>query len=362
LIGQGLSYISYLSKGKCKSNTGDDEDDPSPPNKAQKVEHDSSKKNLSKITVLPGPGGFFWEEGTKLEEAPNGLKYASVDPVLEFEFDKNGKIGKQIYVRTTTTFDLGNAAPTRKVNNPFGWYHDDLETALRNRQHLANPPYLAKLYSSDLLMGNPKDTKSTVRRTQTHSDNDESEVGAELQLGYQGTHVKGSFRTKGTSGVTSEREQAYENFSSSDMWRCFIYQDLRLATKSLACWKFTCSLPRPLPLEVLRDDNERKKYLGSGMCGALQPIFDTKWSIEEEDNTENSVYEFEAERTLNMLSTRNGRRECWEIIQKYGLRMFVNHAMNQLSNVKDNHILREWGSLSEVMTVGFVTVLTSGSG
>jgi hypothetical protein len=286
------------------------------------------------------------------------LKYASVDPVLEFEFDKNGKIGKQIYVRTTTTFDLGNAAPTRKVNNPFGWYHDDLETALRNRQHLANPPYLAKLYSSDLLMGNPKDTKSTVRRTQTHSDNDESEVGAELQLGYQGTHVKGSFRTKGTSGVTSEREQAYENFSSSDMWRCFIYQDLRLATKSLACWKFTCSLPRPLPLEVLRDDNERKKYLGSGMCGALQPIFDTKWSIEEEDNTENSVYEFEAERTLNMLST-SGRREC---IQKYGLRMFVNHAMNQLSNVKDNHILREWGSLSEVMTVGFVTVLTPGSG
>ncbi len=358
LIGQGLSYISYLSKGKWKSNTGDDEDDPSPPNKAQKVEHDSSKKNLSKITVLPGPGGFFWEEGTKLEEAPNGLKYASVDPVLEFEFDKNGKIGKQIYVRTTTTFDLGNAAPTRKVNNPFGWYHDDLETALRNRQHLANPPYLAKLYSSDLLMGNPKDTKSTVRRTQTHSDNDESEVGAELQLGYQGTHVKGSFRTKGTSGVTSEREQAYENFSSSDMWRCFIYQDLRLATKSLACWKFTCSLPRPLPLEVLRDDNERKKYLGSGMCGALQPIFDTKWSIEEEDNTENSVYEFEAERTLNMLST-SGRREC---IQKYGLRMFVNHAMNQLSNVKDNHILREWGSLSEVMTVGFVTVLTPGSG
>jgi hypothetical protein len=42
--------------------------------------------------------------------------------------------------------------------------------------------------------------------------------------------------------------------------------------------------------------------------------------------------------------------------------MFVNHAMNQLSNVKDNHILREWGSLSEVMTVGFVTVLTPGSG
>ncbi len=357
LIGQGLSYISYLSKGKWKSNTGDDEDGLSPSQEAQKVEHDSAKKNICKITVLPGPGGSFWStEGTELEEAPNGLDDASVDPKLEFEFDKNGKIGKQIYVKTTTTFDLGNAAPTRKLKKSFGWYHDNLKTTLRN------PQRLAKLDSSELLMGNPKDTKSSVRRTQTHSDNDESEVGAELQVGYQGTHLKGSFRKKGTKGVTSAREEAYEICTSSDVWRGFIYQDLRSTIKSSACWKFTCNLPSPLPLEVLRGDNEWKKYLGSGMCGALQPIFHTKWNIQEEDNTENSVYEFQAERTLNMLSTINGRRECLEIIQKYGLRMFVNHAMNQLSNVKGNHILREWGSLSEVMRVGFVTVLTSGAG
>jgi hypothetical protein len=360
LIGQGLSYISYLSKGKWKSNTGDDEDGLSPSKEVQKVEHDSAKKNICKITVLPGPGGSFWsKEGTKLEEVPNGLDDASVDPELEFEFDKNGKIGKQIYVRTTTTFDLGNAAPTRKVKNSFGWYHDNLKTTLRA---LRNPQGLAKLNFSDLLMGNPKDTKSSVRQTQTHSDNDESEVGAELQLGYQGTHVKGSFRKKGTKGVTSAREEASENCTSSDVWRGFIYQDLRSTIKSSACWKFTCNLPSPLPLKVLREDNEWKKYLGSGMCGALQPIFDTKWRIQEEDDTENSVYEFEAERTLNMLSTINGRNECLEIIQKYGLRMFVNHAMNQLSNVKDNPVLYELHrSLPGVMTVGFETVLTSGS-
>jgi hypothetical protein len=188
-------------------------------------------------------------------------------------------------------------------------------------------------------------------------------VGAELQLGYQGTHLKGSFRKKGTKGVTSAREEANENCTSSDVWRGFIYQNLRSTKNNSACWNFTCNLPSPLPLEVLTDDNEWKKYLGSGMCGALQPIFDTKWRIQEEDNTENSVYEFEAERTLNMLSTINGRRECLEINQKYGLRMFVNHAMNHLSNVKDNHVLSEWQrSLPGVMTVGFETVLTSGSG
>jgi hypothetical protein len=75
-------------------------------------------------------------------------------------------------------------------------------------------------------MGNPKDTKSSVRRTQTRSDNDESEVGAELQLGYQGTHLKGNFRKTGTNGDTSPQEQAYENCTSSDVWRGFIYQDL----------------------------------------------------------------------------------------------------------------------------------------
>jgi len=165
-------------------------------------------------------------------------------------------------------------------------------------------------------MGNPKDTKLTVRQIQTQFDNDELEAGAQFQLGYNSTHINTSFRKKGTKGVTSAQEEAYENCTSSNLWGGFIYQDLRSIKKSSACWKFTCNLPTPLPLKVLSDNNERNKYLGSGMCGALEPIFDTTWRIEEEDDTENSVYEFEAERTLNMLSTRNGRRECSEIIQK----------------------------------------------
>jgi hypothetical protein len=95
-----------------------------------------------------------------------------------------------------------------------------LETSLRNQKGLA------RLHFVELLMGNPKDTKSSVRRTQTHSDNDESEVGAELEVGYQGTHLKGSLRKTGTDGDTSARGEAYENCTSSDVWRGFIYQDL----------------------------------------------------------------------------------------------------------------------------------------
>ncbi len=60
-----------------------------------------------------------------------------------------------------------------------------METSLRNQKGLA------RLHFVELLMGNPKDRKSSVRRTQTRSDNDESEVSAELQVGYQGTHLSG---------------------------------------------------------------------------------------------------------------------------------------------------------------------------
>ncbi len=63
-----------------------------------------------------------------------------------------------------------------------------------------------------------------------------------------------------------------------------------------------------------------------------------------------------------MLSTINGKKDCLETIQRYRLPMFVNHAMDQLSNVKDNHVLMEWKSMSDVMRVDFVTVQESGSG
>jgi hypothetical protein len=36
--------------------------------------------------------------------------------------------------------------------------------------------------------------------------------------------------------------------------------------------------------------------------------------------------------------------------------------MDQLSNVKDNHVLMEWESMSDVIRVDFVTVQESGSG
>ncbi len=63
-----------------------------------------------------------------------------------------------------------------------------------------------------------------------------------------------------------------------------------------------------------------------------------------------------------MLSTINGKKDCLEIIQRYRLPMFVNHAMDQLSHAKDNHVLMEWESMSDVMREDFVTVQESGSG
>jgi hypothetical protein len=60
------------------------------------------------------------------------LDDASIDPTLVFEFDRNGKLGRQIFV-TRTTFDLGNSAPRRPFKDSFGWYHNPLMTSLRNQ-------------------------------------------------------------------------------------------------------------------------------------------------------------------------------------------------------------------------------------
>ncbi len=354
-IRQNTSYFpSWWSKGKSKSITDDDEDDDDiSPSKRQpqEEEHESAQKKKCAITVLPGPGGLFWNtEDRELHEAPARLNDASIDPELVFEFDMNGKFGKQIFVTTTTTFDLGNSAPRRPFRDSFGWYHNPLMTSLRN-QHRD-----ARLRRSDLVMGITKDGKLVLRETQTCSDNDESGKGVDAQIGFQDTHIGGSFTKIRSTGKTFAQEEGYENCTSLDVWRGFIYQDLSAKKRSSAEYEFTCNLPSPLPLAVLEDSNEQLKYLGSGMCGKIEPTFVGVWGIKPEDTNTASKYVFDAQRTLNELSKINGETIHSEITQKYQVPMCVNHAMDHLHNVKDNELLGQPWIVPEMMRVGLVGI------
>jgi len=349
-IGQTLSNLqSWFSKGKSKSN-GDDDDNRSPSNKEPpKVEDESASKNTCKITVRPGFGGSFYNEaGRQVLEPPvfKPLNGATIDPTLVFVFDKNGSFGKQILVTTTTSFDLGKSAPQREWNGSFGWYHNLLVTSLTNLpKHAVLETTLCKL-----LMENPKDTKSSVKQIDTHSSTSTLEGSIDGQLGFQNTHIGGRFTSTEIGGKTSAREAAYENSSSSDMWRGFVYRDLSGPVESSACYDFDCSLPSPT-LEVLKDPLERKKYMGSGMCGAVRPTFVGAWSIVPDDTTEASKYAFEAERTLKHLYKIGEEENEHKFIQKYHVKIFVNHAMSHLCNVKGDHVLREKESVLKVMRV-----------
>ncbi|CAM6071445.1 unnamed protein product [Sphagnum tenellum] len=348
-IGQKDSnFRSWFSKGKSKSN-GDDDDNRSPSNKEPpKVEDESASKNTCKITVRPGAGGSFWNEaGRQFLEAPfKSLNGASIDPTLVFVFDKNGSFGKQILVTTTTSFDLGKSAPQREWNGSFGWYHNLLVTSLTNLpKHAVLETTLCKL-----LMENPKDTKSSVKQIDTHSSTSTLEGSIDGQLGFQNNHIGGRFTSTETGGKTSAREAAYENSSSSDMWRGFIYRDLSESVESSACYDFDCSLQSPT-LEVLKDPLERKRYMGSGMCGAVRPTFVGAWSIVPDDTTEASKYAFEAERTLKDLYKIGEEEKEHKTIQKYHVKILVNHAMTHLCNLKGDHVLREKGSVLKVMRV-----------
>jgi hypothetical protein len=170
------------------------------------------------------------------------------------------------------------------------------------------------------------------------------------RLGFQNTHIGGGFTSTETGGKTSAREATYENPSSSDMWRGFLYRDLSAPVESSACYDFDCSLQSPT-LEVLKDPLETKRYMGSGMCGAVRPTFIGAWSIVPDDTTEASKYAFDAQRTLKYLYKAFGEEREHKTIQKYHVKIFVNHAMTHLCNVKGDHVLRERERVLKVMRV-----------
>jgi hypothetical protein len=205
-------------------------------------------------------------------------------------------------------------------------------------------------------MGTSKDEKLVRRQTQTSSDNDGSGKGVDARIGFQNTHIGASYDKNRTTGKTFALEEAYENCTYLDVWRGFIYQDLSAKKRSLAKYEFTCNLPSPVPVAVLEDSNEKFKYLGSGMCGKLEPAFVGVWGIKPEDTNTASTYLFDGQRTLNELSKINGETIRSEITQKYQVPMFVNHAMDHLHNVKDNGPLIQLGFVPEVMRVGLVGI------
>jgi len=83
---------------------------------------------------------------------------------FNYKLDMNGIIcDKQIHITTITTFDLGEAAPTKLMSDSFGWYQNPLEVSLRNCGD-------AKLHSCQLKK-TLKETKISVKTTHAHSKN-----------------------------------------------------------------------------------------------------------------------------------------------------------------------------------------------
>jgi len=354
---QVLSLLNAWSlKGHQKS-PGDDGDDDGgdEPQPSQEKQHKHGtkkfKKDVCEITVHPGAGGSFEMEGLQLH-TPEILCHASIDPTFEFEFEKNGRLGKQIKITVTTSFDLGKAAPLPELNDVFGWYQNPIMVSLRNCGD-------GILDSQNCeLKEDPKETKIVAKTGQTHSNCSTSQNGAQVQGGYHNAHLGPIFqvmlginKTK-RKEETFAQEEAYEN-SSFNVLRGFQCQDRRSARESLLEYRFY-RLP-PVPVEVLHDPIERQKYLGFGMCEAVQPTFAGMWLIKPNDMDEHSSYIFFAERTLNQLLKVDQKREDKQVVQSYRVPIYVNHAMTHLYTIKhEYHILKEHGILPNVMRVGIV--------
>jgi len=345
--------MSYLSLNRWQKPTGgsdDDDDDETLPSKKQthQVNHKRPTGNFCRVTVLPGPAGSFDPAGI-----PQELGTVSIDPTLVFEFnykyDMNGVIwDKRIQITTTTSFDLGEAAPTELMSNSFGWYQNPLTVSLRNYGD-------AKLHSPNCQLNETlKETKISAKTTHTHSKNSTLQCAAQVQGGFRTfIQVTGSANKTTSNGETIAKEAASENLGS-DVLKGFQYRDLREVRKSLLKYKF---YRLPPPIRVLEDLEERYKYLGMGMCEAVVPTFIGTWLVTREDNNELSSYMFDAERTLNRIfKVGQISEQSEDFVQHYRVPMYVNHAMSHLCTLKDHHILKEHETLLKVLEVGIVGI------
>ncbi|CAM6008636.1 unnamed protein product [Sphagnum balticum] len=354
-----MSNLSLRRWQKPTGGSDDDDDDETLPSRKQphQVNHKRPTGNFCRVIVRPGAGGSFDRAGI-----PQELDSASIDPTLVFEFnykhDMNGDIcDKQIQIITTTSFDLGEAAPEELIlmsnsqnnmSDSFGWYQNPLEVSLRNCGR-------AELYSPNCeLKETPKETKRSAKTTDTHSKNSTLQRAGQVQGGYKTfIQVTGSANKTTSNGETIAKETASENLVF-EVLKGFQVRDLRVVKKSKLKYRFDTLPP---PIEVLEDREERHKYLGMGMCQTVVPTFIGTWSITDADVDEDSPYIFDAERTLNRIFKVGQVSEQKEhFVQCYRVPMYVNHAMSHLCTLKDHHILKEREILSNVLEVGIVGI------
>ncbi|CAM6078742.1 unnamed protein product [Sphagnum tenellum] len=343
------SYLSLRGRQKPTGGSDDeDDDDETLPSRKRphQVNHKRPTGNFRRVTVIPGPGGSFDHAGI-----PQELGTASIDPTLVFEFnyklDMNETIcDKQIQITTTTSFDLGEAAPKVLMSDSFGWYQNPLTVSLRNYGD-------AKLHTPNCQLKEAlKETKISAKTTYTHSKNSTLQCAAQFQGGYKTfIQVTGSANKTTSNGETIAKEAASENLGS-DVFKGFQIRDLRVVQNSLLKYEFYTLPPK---IGVLEDDEERHKCLGMGMCEAIAPTFIGTWLITPEDVNEVSSYMFDAERNLNRLVKVDQISEQREaFVQCYRVPMYVNHAMSHLCTLKDHPTLKEREILLNVLEVGIV--------
>jgi len=344
---KSLSWILSSLPG-WKNSTGDDDDNDgtlSPRKQPHKVNHQITTRNLYRVTVRPGPGGSF-----DPKHIPQELSNVSIAPILEFEFsyklDMKGVIyDKQIQITTTTSFDLGRAAPTETMNDSFGWYQVPIILSLKNIG-------VAKLdLANSKLVETFKEIKESAKTIHTDSDNNTLQRGVEGQGGFKTFFQLKLNANKTTShGKMIAKEKASENYVL-DVLKGFQYRDLSEITSSSLSYRF---YSRPLTTKFLEDFDERFKYLSTGMCEAIKPKFIGNWLVTPEDKDMLSTYKFEAKRTLNRLYKVGEVSELEAFVQCYNVEMYVNHAMSHLYTLKDDYVLHEQEVLLDVLEVGRV--------
>jgi hypothetical protein len=339
--GGGPNFSLSLSLTRQEEKMDDDEDDdkslppegPLPPDPPS-APNDERNRRL-KVSIYPGAQGKFHDPDTKERVWQTPFQQvATIMPVIEIEFLREGIAKKFIIVTTKTQCNLGidDGGEQRGVNL-YSWYQNNIEISFKGNDQQTQLLSSSASAPDDSL----NETKSTINKALMASTSyaQEESRGAGGQIRLAGSGVQGQIDIKATETQGGNLTSSYTQESGGiKQIQGFIVRPQ--SRNNDLVFKF-CLPDRLMPGSSTQSGMDLKSLL---RCDdTFEPKVTGTWNVWSKN--QHAFYIFEVRRYLyRSLSSELHQDEKLCLMQHYQLLMFVNLAMTHLDRYNTNDIVR----------------------
>lgn len=280
------------------------------------------------MTIYPRKAGTFFDRSTNNFDIPEDhLKNATISPILEFNFELEGKHGKTITTTTKTKCSFGE-----NNHNP-SYYQNKIKISLKCEE-AQNPPRLTKDEVEKL-----EPVKKTVTVMSNTSDSLLDGGSATLGITMLGNQLGGSLTHTHTVGTGITHTQSIETIVD----QLDGFEVNRESQESNMIYRFN------YPRQSL--DHAIAQFQDTGfpkICNTFEPSIIGEWHVSDTDVNNCAGYNFEVERRFFSIedliqSRKDGTSNLRSIPQLYQVRLEVNHAMSHIHNYRTLQLLEGAG-------------------